>query len=109
MEARIVMSGYYTSLMINQHKSTRLTLWGSHYLGASFAQFYLRLVRSGLLRATIPQTSSMTVNCTYQGVDDITKDTVVDKTTVKNTGSDQGDGMCYLTIEQRDVSLDGIK
>ena len=27
--------------------------------------------------------------CTNQGVDDITQDTVVDKTTVKNTGSDQ--------------------
>ena len=27
--------------------------------------------------------------CKYQGVDDITQDNVVDKTTVKNTGSDQ--------------------
>ena len=47
--------------------------------------------------------------CTNQGVDDITQDNVVDKTTVKNTGSDQGEGMSYLTTEQRDVSLDGIK
>ena len=44
-----------------------------------------------------------------QGVEEITQDNVVDKTTVKNTGSDQWDGMCYLTTEQRDVSLDGIK
>ena len=47
--------------------------------------------------------------CTQHGVGDITKDKVADKTTVKNTGSDQWDGMCYLTTEQRDVSLDGIK
>ena len=47
--------------------------------------------------------------CTQHGVGDITKDNVADKTTVKNTGSDQGEGMSYLTTEQRDVSLDGIK
>ena len=48
-------------------------------------------------------------HCTHHGVGDITKDKVADKTTVKNTGSDQGEGMSYLTTEQRDVSLDGIK
>ena len=47
-------------------------------------------------------------HCTHHGVGD-TKDNVADKTTVKNTGSDQGEGMSYLTTEQRDVSLDGIK
>ena len=48
-------------------------------------------------------------HCTHHGVGDITKDNVADKTTVKNTGSDQGEGMSYLTTEQRDVQLDGIK